>query len=97
MTTYQRQDNTSQKGCHNLRNTDGAIEESKVSTHVTIALKSIRDERERHGKYRCPGTADHQKRDELHILITDEGYECKADATNDEADGISHFRILKLW
>ena len=97
MAAYQRQDNTSQEGRHNLRNTDGAIEESEVSTHVTIALQGVRDERERHGEHRSPGTANHQERDELQILVTDERYECKADTTDHQTDGISHLGVLELW
>ena len=89
MTTYQRQDNASQEGSHNLRNTDGTVEEPEVSTHVAIALQGIRDERERHGKHCSPSTTDHQERDELQILVADERYECKADTTNHQTDGIS--------
>ena len=64
---------------------------------MAIALQGVRDERERHGEHRSPGTANHQERDELQILVTDERYECKADTTDHQTDGISHLCILELW
>src|SRR5574344_13416 len=59
--TYQREDNASKQSCYNLRYTDGAIEESKISTHVTVSLQGIGDKSERHGQHGCPCSTYHQE------------------------------------
>ena len=65
MMAYEREDDTSQKGCYNLWNTDGTIKQAQISTHVTLALQSIGDKRKWHGEHSSPSTTNHQEGNEL--------------------------------
>ena len=79
---------TTAKGCQNLWQADGAVEQDKVCAHVAVALQGIGDQRERTGEHGCPGTTYQQERHNLHILVRTEGNECKAQATEHQTDGI---------
>ena len=59
------EDDASQEGGYNLRNTDGTIEETQIGTHVTIALQGIGNIRERHGEHGGPSTTYHEERNDL--------------------------------
>ena len=84
------------KSCHNLRNTDSAVEESEVSTHVSITLQSIGDKGERHRQHSCPASTNHQERNELQVLVVQEWDKGKAHTTDNQADRISHLGTLEL-
>ena len=95
--TYYREDCSTQQGGSNLWDTDGTVEQAQISTHVTIALEGVGNEGERHGKHSSPGTANHQERNKLQILVMDIRNHAETNGANDQTDGIGHLSILKLW
>ena len=95
VTAYQREDETTTKGSHNLRDADGTVEEAQIGPHVTVSLQGIRHEGERHGKHGSPGAADEQERNELHILVVDERNHGKADSTQQQTQGIGCLGVLE--
>ena len=78
--TDQTEQYTAYRGCNDLRYTDGAVEESEVCPHVSVAFQRIRDEGERHGKHCRPGAADEDEREEQQVLVVDVGCHGEADA-----------------
>ena len=95
MRTNEAQNDATTDGCHNLRNTDGAVEETKVCAHVTITLQSIGYEGERHCQHSSPTSTNHQEWDKLQILVVQEWNQGKANTCNKQADAISQLYILK--
>ena len=60
--TYKRQYSTACYSCYNLRYTDCAVEQSEVSSLMSITLKSIGYKGEWHGKHGSPSATDKHKR-----------------------------------
>ncbi len=65
MRTNQTQNSATTDGSHNLRNTDGSVEQAQISTHVTIALQGIGNKGERHCQHGCPTGTNHQEWNKL--------------------------------
>ena len=61
-----------------LWQTDGAIEETEINTHVTMSFKGIGKQRKRDGKHCCPCTTYKEIWNEQHILVADERYHGEA-------------------
>ena len=96
MRTHQTQDNSTADGSHNLRDTDGSVKQTEISTHVTISLQSIGNKGERHRQHGCPTGTNHQERNKLQILVMQERYQGKTHTTDNQTDSVCHLRILKL-
>ena len=96
MTAYGMQDKATNKCCHNLRHTDGTVEQAEIGTHVTVTLQSIGDKGERHGQHGSPGTANEHERQEEHILVGNERHHSEADASQHKTQRISQLGILEL-
>ena len=82
MRTHQTQDSSTADGSHNLRDTDGSVKQTEISTHVTISLQSIGNKGERHRQHGCPTGTNHQERNKLQILVMQERYQGKAHTTD---------------
>ena len=95
MAAHEVQDATTTDGSDDLRQADGAVEETQVGTHMAVALQRVGDKRERHGKHGSPGTTDEQEGHDLTILVGHEGNEREANATQHEAHGVGHLRVLE--
>ena len=96
MAANHRKDDATTECCHDLRNADGTVEQTQISPHVTIALQGIGDKGKGHGQHGRPSTANKQERNELQILIMDEGYQQETDGSEDKTQRISQFCILEL-
>ena len=81
MRTNQTQNSTTADGSHNLRNTDGSVEQAQVCAHVAITLQSIGHESERHRQHGSPAGTNHQEWNKLQILIVQEWDESEAHTT----------------
>ena len=62
MRTHQTQDSSTADGSHNLRDTDGSVKQTEISTHVTISLQSIGNKGERHRQHGSPTGTNHQEK-----------------------------------
>ena len=65
MVTHQREYGTATDSSHNLGYTDGTIKQTKVGTHVSVALQGIGNKRKRHSQHCCPSAANEQEGDDL--------------------------------
>ena len=75
---------------------DGSIEQSQISPHVTIALQGVGDKGEWHCQHGCPTRTNHQEWDKLQVLVVQEWDKSEAHATNQQAHAISHLGVLEL-
>lgn len=78
-----------------MRQADGAVEESQIGTHVTVALQGVGDDGEGHGEHGGPAATDEQEGQYLQILVGTEGDEQEAQATQHQTDAIGHLYILE--
>ncbi len=91
----QAENDTAQQGGGNLRHADGAVEQPEIHAHVAVALQGIGDEREGHGQHGSPGATNEQERDELHVLVVEQGNEGKADSADGQTGGIGPFSVFE--
>ena len=80
---------------YDLRYADGAVEQSEISSHVSVSLQGIGDEGERHGQYGGPGATDEKEGHEEHIGIAFHRAPGEADAAEDEAEGVSYLTVAE--
>ena len=92
-----REQGAAARRCNDLRDADGAVEESEVRTLVAVALKSVRDEGERHGEHGSPCAADEHERHGEQVFVVYERHESEAHGTDDEAQRISRLLVLEAW
>ena len=90
------EDDATQEGCDDLRHTDGAIEQTEISAHVTISLQGIGDKCKRHSQHGSPGTTDQQERDELQILVVDIRHKHETYGTDHQTERVSQLGALEL-
>ena len=84
------------QGCHNLGNTDGAVEESEISALMAVALKGVGDKGKRHGEHGCPSTAYEQEGQYEHVLVADKRHKGKAYSADNQAQGVSQLLVLEI-
>ena len=97
MVAHQREDGAAADGCHDLRHADGAVEQTKIGTHVSVALQGIRDKRKGHRQHRSPAATDQQEGDDLQVLVVDERYQTEAHTSDNQTHAISHLRVAEAW
>ena len=88
MLANEHEEETTGETGDDLRQTDRAVEQTKVRAHVGTALQRIGDNGKRQGQHGSPGATDEGKRYEQRPLVGHERHEGKASAANDKADGI---------
>ena len=73
------EDESSKAGSHNLGHTDGAVEETQVSTHMST-FQRVGEQGEWQCQHRRPSTSDEDEGNEEHVLVVDEleGHETNA-------------------
>ena len=64
---------------------------------MAVALKSVRDEGERHGEHGSPCAADEHERHGEQVFVVYERHEGEAHGTDDEAQRISRLLVLEAW
>ena len=63
---------------------------------MSVTLKRVGNEGERHGEHGSPAAADEQEWDELHILVLEQRNKGEADAAEDETHGVGELGVLEL-
>ena len=92
---YHREQRTAARRSDDLRYADSAVEESEVSALVSVALKSVRDEGERHGEHRSPCATDEHERQSEQVLVVHERHESEANGADDKAQRVSRLLVLE--
>ena len=95
-TANQLEHNASEGCCCNLRNTDGAVEETEIHAHVSVALKGIGDDGKWQCKHGCPCATDHEIGHEEQVLVVDEWNHDEAHTANHETETIGYLAVIDL-
>ena len=96
MVTYYREDGTTTECSNNLWDADGAVEQSQISSHVTVALQCIGDEGKWHRQHSSPRTANHEEGNELQILVVDIRNHAETNGSDNQTDRIGQLRVLEM-
>ena len=81
---------SSAEGCDDLRNTNRAVEETEIISHVA-SLDGVGDDRERQGQHSRPGCANECVAKPEHVRVGDKEDRDKAESAYDQGNGISPF------
>ena len=79
---------------YNLRNADGPVKQSQVSTHI-LARNRIGQDGERQGEHGCPGASDQQVGGKQQVFVVEEEGGYKSDATQHEAQCVGLLACLE--
>ena len=83
-------------GCNYLRQAYRAVEQSKIGSHLGVALKCIGKKRKWHRQHSCPSSSYQQEAHPQHKLVGDPVNRDKAHAANEKAHHIGKLVALEL-
>ena len=79
-----------------MRNANGAVEESKISTHMST-FQGVGEDGEWECQHGCPSTSDEQEGNEERILVVEEIDGDETDASENETQAVDELTTLEQW